>query len=361
MRKFIKISVFVIILGSLAAGAYFVGARKYAGDYNKIIKLFDEAFVFAKKGGGDMALRKTNLAALESQKFLESPLTKLMKDKDSRALLKARFNLLLSKSYYEMGQYNDDDSLTAQALQIAENYGIAHPSALLEWEIFQKEFIHKINQYSAHYTYTKAADYLQKFISIVEKKANIQVTLKKSFPYLHSVLGKIYIDQRKWADAKAEYEKALSLAEGIPGPGPGPGPGIEEEFYALSYWRLGIVQLKQKQYDDSEKMMKLALERMTNSRRPNNAVLSEIYHNFAEIYKAEGKTDLAGQFFNKSLEWHEKAFGAESPKLLHVLIDYATHLKSIGSADQAKLLEDRARSIEKEASRAVASPESQKD
>ncbi len=345
MGKFIKISGFVIVLGSLAAGAYFGGARKYAGNYNKIIKLLDEAFAFAKKGGGDMVLRKTNLAALESQKFLESPLTKLMKDKDSRALLKARFNLLLSQSLYEMRQYNEDDSLTGEALQIVNNSDLAHHSSLSEMEFFQKEFIRKINQYRAHYAYTRAADHLQKLILIVEKKGG---ALKKSFPYLHSALGKIYVDQKKWTDAKAEYEKALSMAEGI--------PGVEEEFYALSYWRLGLIHLKQKQYSDAEKMMKLALEWMTNSKKPNNAVLSEIYHNLAEIYKAEGNVDLAEQFFNKSLEWHEKTFGAKSPKLLHVLIDYAAHLKSIGYAGKAKLLEDRARSIEAESSRDIASP-----
>jgi Tfp pilus assembly protein PilF len=277
-----------------------------------------------------------------------------MKDRDSRALLKARFNLLLSQSLYEIRRYDEDDSLTAEALQIVDNSGIAHPSALLEMEIFQKEFVRKINQYSAHYADKKAAGYLQQFISIVEKKPISHVALKKSFPYLHSILGKIYVDQRKWTDAKAEYEKALSMAEGI--------PGVEEEFYAFLYRRLGVIHLKQKQYHDAEKMMKLALEWMTNSKEPNNAVLSEIYHNLAEIYKAEGKADLADQFFNKSLEWHEKTFGAKSPKLLHVLIDYAAHLKSVGNASRANLLEDRARAIERsieaESSRDIASPAS---
>lgn len=353
MGKFIKVSVFLIILGAITGGIYFIGERKYAQEYSAITKLLDDVLVSAKKIGGDLSLQKMNHAASEIQKFLESPLTKLMNDQYSEALLKARFNLLLSQSYYEMGLYNEDDSLTEKALQTADNTDIRNRSVLSEMELFQKEFIDKVNQYSTRYAYARADGYMQKLISIVEKKVSSQhsdgQTLKQSFPYLYSVLGKLYVNQRKWNEAKAEYEKAISMAEGI--------PNVGEQFYARSYWHLGFIHLKQKQYAESESLLKQALEWITNSKKPDNAILAETYHNLAEVYKAEGKTDLAEQFFNKSLEWHEKVFGAKSPKLLHVLIDYSAHLQSMGDAEKAKLLEDRGRLIETEAARSVASPQ----
>lgn len=351
MGKFIKMSGLVIILGSIAAGAYFGGARKYAEKYNEIIKLLDEAFVLAKKGD-DAAIQKTKTAALESQKFLGSPLTKLMNDKHSEALLKARLTILLSRSYYEMGRDSEDDSLTEQALQLVDSVDIRNRSALSEMEFFQKEFMRKINQYSARSAYARAPGYVQKLISIVEKKINRQYpegqALQKSLPYLYSFLGKLYANQQKWIEAKTEYEKALSSAEGI--------LSVEEPFYALSYWYLGLIYLQLKQYAESENMMKHALESMTSSNRPQNAIVSEIYHNLAGIYKAQGKADLAKQFFNKSLEWHEKVFGAKSLSLLHVLADYAAHLRSIGDTEKAMLLENRAKLIKTESARGVASP-----
>lgn len=345
MAKGIKILGFFVVLATVVFGIYFGGTIKYAGNYNKIIKLLDEAFVFAQKGGGEMALQKANAAGLESKKFLETWFTKLIKDRDSRALLKARFNILHSQSLYEMGRYQDDDTLTKEALQIIESSAISSRSTLSEMESFEKEFIRKLNQYRAHYASLKAEGYAKKLISVIEKRGG---ALKKSLPSLHSVLGKIYMDQKKWAEAKVEYEKSLSMAEGI--------LWAEEAFYAISYWRLGFIHLKQKQYHEAENRMRQSLEKMTRLKKPNNAILSEIYHNLAEIYQAERKVSLAGEFFDKSLEQHEKTFGEKDHRILHVLIDYAAYLKSVGSADKAKLLEDRAKAIEVESRRDIASP-----
>ena len=118
------------------------------------------------------------------------------------------------------------------------------------------------------------------------------IEMETNFPAAHSVLGGVYVQQRLYEQALAEYQKVLELSPGV--------AVVERAIKALmahayAKWR------------KRNKAMKL-LDELTkpSNRRAQSSLATDVSpHSIAEIYSALGQTEEAFEWLNQAYEQHD--------------------------------------------------------
>jgi len=114
------------------------------------------------------------------------------------------------------------------------------------------------------------------------------IELDPNFPAAHSVIAGVYVQQGKYEQAIAEYQKVLDQSKGA--------AVVERAISALMAHAYA-------KWDKPGTAGKLLEELLSVCETPNSFPVPA--HAIAEIYVALGQTDAAFEWLNKALEQHD--------------------------------------------------------
>ncbi|KAL6714253.1 hypothetical protein ACLMJK_007676 [Lecanora helva] len=139
-------------------------------------------------------------------------------------------------------------------------------------------------------------------------------------------LGNLYADQGKLAEAEKMYERALDGKEKVLGP--------EHISILNTVNNLGNLYANQGKLAEAEKMYERALDGKEKALGPEHTSTLDTVNNLGNLYKNQGKLAEAEKMYERALDGREKALGPEHISTLQTV-------NNLGNlyADQGKLAE----------------------
>lgn len=195
---------------------------------------------------------------------------------------------------------------------------------------------------SVHLSLGQTESCLEKALTIREK------VLPASHPDLMRSLyrlARVYVMQRKLAAAKEMFQRLLALKEKAFGSG-------HLEF-AETLGDLARVYYFERKLPEAASHYERALSIYEGTPETNQMVIAGCLFNLGEVYHTQKRYLEAEQQYLRATAVLEKARGAEDPNLMPVLRAYATLLRAMNRADDAKLVGARAAAIRSKAQSAV--------
>jgi tetratricopeptide (TPR) repeat protein len=122
-------------------------------------------------------------------------------------------------------------------------------------------------------------------------------------------------DQDKYAEAKANYAKALELHRGL--------YGEYDMTVAKDLNNLGVTYLYEKNYDEAEKVLKASLEIRERLEGRDHYDISVPTLTLGEIAEARGNYAAAEAYYLRALELRTRELGVSDPKTFRVASDLA--------------------------------------
>jgi tetratricopeptide (TPR) repeat protein len=200
----------------------------------------------------------------------------------------------------------------------------------------------------------------------LENQVLVHGALHESVAALHSDIGTMYFNAEDYTKALSCYELALEIATET--------LGEDHEFVVDTHYRIGRVMdaraateeklaeskahmkenLRMREYIDGQKRGSAATSTASGKTGtgdvPRKLSLDDmdstlIYHDMAEQARLEGDLDKALPLYIKSIELRRKKFGASSPALSPVLLNYAELLRQKGNNETAKAVLSEALTI----------------
>lgn len=217
---------------------------------------------------------------------------------------------------------------------------------------------------------TDAENYALTAVSLAEKLSPRDSRLFESV----SLLGWVYIREKKYSDGRTTWMRALSLSQELYG------PDSQESVHALEGVAGCAYQVKD--FSTAQAFYSRALELQEKTLGPSNhGVISDLYwlgfsyqaagayakaepiflkllqtngaagHNglfgqgdlliLAKLYLAWGKLDKAETYARKSLDQREQDYGNDSPMIVESLQTLADVLKRMGKSEEAAQIQQR--------------------
>ncbi len=195
---------------------------------------------------------------------------------------------------------------------------------------------------------------------------------------LHTDMGTTLMEQGKFPEAEAEYNKALTLAETFGGQDPRliqsltnlailsntkgapeeaeaflkqtvtiheKGPNPETADLAVSLSNLGALYVTQNKFEQAQQHFERAITIREKSQGPDDPETIRDIENLAGLFVRQAHYAKAEPYLKRVLESKEKANEAESPKLIEPLNNLALLYRAQEKYDQAEALLLRALAI----------------
>jgi len=166
--------------------------------------------------------------------------------------------------------------------------------------------------YTDHAKYAEAEPLLKRALEIREKALGFDH--QKVAASLRN-LGMLYYDQGRYAEAEPLLKRVLEIREKALGP--------DHRDVAASVNNLGILYEDQGRYAEAEPLLKRALKIWEKNLGPDHPDVATSLNNLGNLYKDQGRYAEAEPLYKRSLKIWEKAFGPDHP-------DVALSLHNLG-------------------------------
>ena len=239
----------------------------------------------------------------------------------------------LALTYDALGRYTDSIRLFQRALAMVERAKGKD----------SQEYGSVLNNLSAVYVeegdFAKAEPLIRQALVIDEK------VLRPDSPQLakaRSVLADVLIKRGKYPEADRLLVQAIHFFEKQPG-------GQRDVGIALN--NLGVVRRKEKQNEESRRLLEEALAVIESDSGPDHPVLARLHNNLGDTYAALGLRDQSDAAYRRSIQIAEAHLGPEHPQFAVLLHNYAGFLRDCGRKSEAKILEARSRAAFQQSAR----------
>ncbi len=149
--------------------------------------------------------------------------------------------------------------------------------------------------------------------------------------------GRYLWEQGRYAEAKAQHEHALAIAERA--------FGTDHPDVALSLSNLAIVHFYQGRYADAQALYERALTIRERAFGADHPLVATSLNNLASIYKERGQDDEARPMYERALAIRERTLGAEHALVAASLNNLALIHYDQGRYREAQELQQRALAI----------------
>jgi CHAT domain-containing protein/tetratricopeptide (TPR) repeat protein len=156
-----------------------------------------------------------------------------------------------------------------------------------------------------------------------------------------NLLGTMYDEQGRYADAETAIRRSLDIREKVDGP--------DSPETAKSLTALAFAYYHEARYADAEPLFKRALAIREKALGPDDAEVAINLNTLATLYQREGEFAKAEPLFKRSLAIREKNLGADDPELAISLNSVATFYEEQGSYAEAEPLVRRSLAIREKA------------
>lgn len=174
--------------------------------------------------------------------------------------------------------------------------------------------------------YTKALDWYQKALNIVEKRLdeenseNILININYS-------IGTVYYSQGNYHGALEQYKKVLEIFKKV--------SDINRPEIVMVYNCMALVFEKQEKYNIALKYYSKALEICKNVLSIDHPDAAKTYNNIAGLYFKLKNYDLALEWFQLAMEIYEKVMGKNHPDTASIYSNIAGVLYQQGDYHKA--------------------------
>ena len=140
-------------------------------------------------------------------------------------------------------------------------------------------------------------------------------------------LGDNYLDQKRFADADANYKRALNILEKFFGP--------KDAEVATCLYKLSELNFKQSKFSEAESYIWRTLEIQQQSLGAEHVDVATTLELLADAKTKQANPEAAEMFYKTSLGIREKLYGLESPKLVSILEKSADNLANVGKSEES--------------------------
>ncbi|RYP46151.1 hypothetical protein DL768_007626 [Monosporascus sp. mg162] len=174
------------------------------------------------------------------------------------------------------------------------------------------------------------------FQELTQDRLNFDQMMKKSVEpedadgWITMAFGNLYLDQGRFEDAEAMYERALRGQEKAWGP--------EHTPTLDAVNNLGNLYKSQDRFDDAEAMYERALRGYEKIWGPEHTSALITVNNLGILYTDQGRFDDAEAMYERALRGYEKTWGPEHTSTLHTLNNLGNLYKSQDRFDDAEAI-----------------------
>ena len=243
----------------------------------------------------------------------------------------------LGDLYYQQGKYAEAEPLLQRALHLreqrleSEDEGVATSLAALGDLYYQQG------------KYAEAEPLLQRALHLREQRVQQDQLRFSALPVAERreladplaiplmILGHLYQQQGKYAEAEARYQRALSIWEQKWGP--------EHPQVAWPLMSLGNLNYQQGKYAEAEPLLQRALHLREQQMGPEHPGTAETIHDLARLLEARDNKEEASVWYARALAIQEQALGAQHPQTTQTRTHLIALLHAQGQHEQAAKLE----------------------
>ncbi len=142
--------------------------------------------------------------------------------------------------------------------------------------------------------------------------------------------------QGDYPEAEKQFLAGLKEAKGF---------GQQDPRLATSLNNLAVLFKAQRKYAEAKPLYKRALAIRQKALGPEHPHVATSLNNLAELYRAQGRYEAAKPLYKRALVIREKALGPDHPNVAKVLENYAALLRKTGRGAEAEYMEARAKAI----------------
>jgi tetratricopeptide (TPR) repeat protein len=324
----------LLLLANIKLGQLFVEQSRFS-DANK---LFADSLATAEKTAGPKDEQYGTLLLMQGQLLAkwEKPEEALAKVKAAMAVLERdpdsyQMSLCwrqLALLYDAKGMESEAEDASKKAIAIAQKVEIVRPEEAVEnYNVLSVIYLHR-------HKYSDAQKQLELALAFAEK----HVPKSESTAKIYSMLGNLYNDQGKYAQAKKYGQKALDLRTAL--------FGWESPIVVKSMTNLGACYRDSGQNEQAEQMFDKSMQIAEKVMPPDDPRLAIQMISYALGQNKRGKFSEADDLFVRALAIREKAFGQECDAVALTLVAMARNNFDAGKYADAETRAKRALSID---------------
>lgn len=147
-------------------------------------------------------------------------------------------------------------------------------------------------------------------------------------------LGIIYTSQGQYEQAEPLFQRAIAIREQV--------LGLTHHYVAISLNSLASLYYRQGKYEQAEALIRRALAIYKPTVGPNHHLIAACLTNLGKLYQAQGKYEQAEPLYQRVLTMDEQLVGPDNPEVANALSDLALFYVSQHKYEQAEPLFRRA-------------------
>ncbi len=151
-------------------------------------------------------------------------------------------------------------------------------------------------------------------------------------------LGNFYMQRGKMNESQQAFEEAVEVSTRA--------LGAEDPETAKHIGNLAAIHLRKKEWDRARELLEEAMAIWNAQPEPNPVYTVTSMTNLAALYMETGDSQLALELYEEGMKIQLDAFGAESPRRLNLLRNYAQILDQLEEGERAAEIRAEISSIE---------------
>lgn len=301
-------------------------------------KLFAEALASVEKSAGPNDSQYGTLLLMQAQLFAkwDKPEEAMTKLKAAMSVLERNPNSLemslcwrqLALLHDARGQSEEAENAAKKAIAIAEKLESILPDQIVEnYIVLSVILLHR-------HRYGEAEKQLSHALALAEK----DIPKSESTAKIYSMLGALFNDQGKYAQAKKFGQKALDLRTSL--------FGTDSPVVAASMTNLATCYRDSGQHEQAQIMFEKSMQISEKAMPADDPRLAADMMSYALGQNKQGKYSEADDLYMRALAIREKAFGSECDTVALTLVAMARNNFDAGKYPDAEARAKRALSID---------------